>query len=199
VLDALALRLDRASPEQRGKYLMLRARNLALSGAGEEAARLLDEHLADPPTPAIAIRAHGLAANIAMISRRWERAFELLAKGLALEPDFADPAGMTDLLSVAAYIHAQAEEPQRAIEYATRSLEFAERTGSPRSRCVALHRAAYAFKRACEEAIAEDHDGRAVSECERAGDPVLQATAQSGLADLLRREGRLDDADAPAT
>ncbi len=196
ILDALAPRLDQASPEQHGEYVILRARNLVLSGNGDEAARLLDALLEDPPTPAIAIRAHSLAANIAMIGRRWERAFELLAKGLALEPDFGDPAGVTDLLSVAAYIHAQAGQPQRAIEYARRSIALAERSGLSRSRCVALHRAAYAFKRAGEYASAEDHYRRAVAECVRVGDPVLKATAQSGLADLLRREGRLDDADA---
>lgn len=196
VLDALAPRLEQATPEQRGEYLVLRARNLVLSGQGDEAARLIDGLLADPPTSAIAIRAHGLAANIAMIERRWERAFELLAKGLALEPDLDDPGGMADLLGIAAYIHAQAGESRRAIDYATRSHGFAERTDSPRSRCVARHRLAYALKRASEDVSAEGHYRRAVSECERAGDPILQATAQSGLADLLRQEGRLDDADA---
>lgn len=194
-LDALGARLDHATPAQRGEYLVLRARNLVLSGQGDEAARLLDELLEDPPTRAIAIRAHGLAANIAMIGRRWERAFELLARGLALEPDFDDPAGMSDLLSIASYIHAQAGQPRRAIEYANRSIEFAERNGTPRSRCVALHRSAYALKRAGEDATAEDRYRRAVAECERAGDPILRATAQSGLADLLRQEGRLDEAE----
>lgn len=196
VLDALAPRLEQATPEQRGEYLVLRARNLVLSGRGDEAARLIDGLLADPPTSAIAIRAHGLAANIAMIGRRWERAFDLMAKGLALEPDLDDPGGMADLLGIAASIHAQAGESRRAIDYATRSLAFAERADLPRNRCVALHRLAYALKRAGEDASAEDHYRRAVSGCERAGDPILQATAQSGLADLLRQEGRLEEADA---
>lgn len=196
VLDRLAARLDQATPEQRAEYQLLHARNLVLSGRRDEAMEVLDELLASAPTNALAIRAHGLAANVAMIGRHWERAFELLASGLALEPDLGDPDGMIQLLTVAAYIHAQAGQPQRAIDYAKRALEFAERSGSARDRCLALHRIGYALKRAREDASAEEHYQRAVAECAAASDPILHAIAQSGLADLLRQEGRLDDADA---
>lgn len=195
-LDALAPRLGSATPLQRAQYQLLHARNLALSGRSEESERVLDEVLAQPPTNAVAIRGYGLAANIAMIGRRWERAFELLAKGLALEPDLDDPDGMVTLLTVASYIHAQAGQPGRALDYARRSLEFAGRTGSGRNRCLAQHRIAYAFKRAGDDDEAERHYRLAIAECEAAHDPIVQGVAQSGLADLLRQSGQPDQADA---
>jgi diguanylate cyclase (GGDEF)-like protein len=195
-LDALAPRLDSATPVQQAKYKLLLARNLVLSGRSEESERVLDEVLAQPPSTAVAIRGYGLAANIAMLSRRWERAFDLLAKGLALEPDLDDPEGMVTLLTVASYIHAQAGQPEQALEYARRSLEFAERTGSGRNRCLGHHRVAYAFKRAGTNDEAERAYRLAIGECEAAHDPILKGVAQSGLADLLRQAGQLDQADA---
>lgn len=196
VLDLLAARLDQATPEQRAEYQLLHARNLVLAGQSDEGARVLDDLLAQPPTTALAIRAYGLAANIAMIARQWERAFEQMARGLALEPDMNDPDGMVGLLIIAAYVHAQAGQPQRAIDYAKRSLEFAELTGSPRNLCLALHRIGYAQKRAREDLPAEDHYRRAVGKCAEAGDLIIGAVAKSGLADLLRQDGQLDAAEA---
>lgn len=194
-LDALASRLDVATPVQRAEYQLMHARNLVLSGQGDEAARILDELLANPPNTALAIRAYGLAANIAMIARQWERSFELMARGLALEPDMSDPDGLVGLLIIAAYVHAQAGQPQRAIDYARRSLELAELTDSARNRCLALHRIGYASKRARDNVIAEDHYRRAIVKCAEAGDRIIGAVAQSGLADLLRQQGQLDDAE----
>lgn len=194
-LDALAPRIDAATPVQRAEYQLLHARNLVLAGQGEEAARVLDQLLAHPPNTALAIRAYGLAANIAMVARQWERSFELMARGLALEPDMSDPDGMVGLLIIAAYVHAQAGEPQRAIDYAKRSLELAELTDSARNRCLALHRIGYANKRGRNVALAEDHYRRAIDKCAEAGDRIIGAVAQSGLADLLRQKGQLDDAE----
>ena len=195
-LDALTSRVDVATPLQRAEYQLLRARNLVLSGEGDEAARVLDQLLANPPNTALAIRAYGLAANIAMIERQWERSFELMARGLALEPDMSDPDGLVGLLIVAAYVHAQAGQSQRAIDYATRSLELAELSGSVRNRCLALHRIGYANKRARNDTVAEAHYRRAIDKCVEAGDRIIGAVAQSGLADLLRQKGQLDEAEA---
>lgn len=195
-LDALASRLDVATPVQRAEYQLMHARNLVLSGQGDEAARILDELLAHPPNTALAIRAYGLAANIAMIARQWERSFELMARGLALEPDMSDPDGLVGLLVIASYVHAQAGQSERAIDYATRSLELVERTGSARNRCLALHRIGYANKRARNDAVAETHYRRAIEKCVEAGDRIVGAVAQSGLADLLRQKGEFDEADA---
>jgi diguanylate cyclase (GGDEF)-like protein len=196
VLDVLRPRLGSATDRQRADFLQLQARNLSLAGRLEDSLRVVDELLAVPLNRAQNIRAHGLGANVAMLARRYERSFELLGKGLALEPDLDDPDGLVGLLSVASYIHAQAGQPQRAIEYGLRSLEFAQVTGNVRDRCVTTQRIAFAYKVAADPTQAEAFYRRAIEACEEAGDPVFGGVAKSGLGDLLRQQGRLDEADA---
>jgi len=195
VLDALRPRLPQASAAQRAEFLLLDARNLALAGDLDDSLRVINDILQGTLTTAQAIRAHALGANIAMIARHYERSFELLGKGLALEPDQHDPDGMVGLLTVASYIHAQAGQTQRAIEYGRRSLEFAERSGSLRNRCLAVQRIAFAYKKAENVKAAESHYRRAIDLCGQAADPVFLHVSQSGLADLLREHGRLDEAE----
>ena len=195
-LDGLRARLTGASDRQRADFLLLQARNLALAGRLDDALGVVDELIALPLNRAQNIRAHGLGANVAMLARRYEKSFELLGKGLALEPDLDDPDGLVGLLSVASYIHAQAGQPQRAIEYGLRSLEFAQATANVRDLCVTTQRIAFAYKVAAEPVQAENYYRRAMASCEQAGDPVFRGAAQSGLGDLLRQQGRLDEAAA---
>jgi diguanylate cyclase (GGDEF)-like protein len=195
-LDAMRPRLAGVTDEQRADFLLLQARNLALAGRLDDALGVVDELIALPLSRARSIRAHGLGANIAMLARRYERSFELLGKGLALEPDLDDPDGLVGLLSVASYIHAQAGQPQRAIEYGLRSLEFAQVTGNVRDLCVTTQRIAFAYKVASDPAQAEIYYRRAIESCNEAGDPVFRGVSQSGLGDLLRQHGRLDEAQA---
>ncbi len=194
VLDTLRPRLGEASDQQRAAFMLLQARNLALAGQLDDSLRVVDELIAQPLAPAQGIRAHGLGANVAMLARRYERSFELLGKGLALEPDLDDLDGLIGLISVASYMHAQAGQSQRAIEYGLRSLELANQSGNVRDRCLTTMRLAFAYKIAPEADEAESHYRRAIDLCEEAGDPVLKGVARSGLGDLLRQQGRLDDA-----
>ncbi len=199
LLDTLRPGLAQASDQQQADFMLLDARNLALSGALDGALEVIDQALKRTLTPAQSIRAHGLGANIAMIARRYERSFELLGKGLALEPDLEDADGMVGLLTVASYVHAQAGQTQRAIEYGERSLEFAERSGSLRDRCLAEQRIAFGYKKAEDIERAETHYLRAIEICEQAADPVFLSVSRSGLADLLRQAGRRDEAAAMFT
>lgn len=195
VLNTLRPRLGEASDQQRAAYLLLQARNLALAGHLDESLRVVDELIALPLAPAQSIRAHGLGANVAMLARRYERSFELLGKGLALEPDLDDLDGLIGLLSVASYMHAQAGQPQRAIEYGQRSLDLANQSGNVRDRCLTSMRLAFAYKIAPEADQAESHYRHAIDLCEKAGDPVFKGVARSGLGDLLRQQGRLTEAE----
>jgi diguanylate cyclase (GGDEF)-like protein len=196
LLDTLRPRLAQATDSQQGAFLLLDGRNLALSGDLDGALEVIDQALQRPLTLTQSIRAHGLGANIAMIARRYERSFELLGKGLALESDLQDSDGMVGLLTVASYIHAQAGQTQRAIDYGKRSLEFAERSGSLRNRCLAEQRIAFAYKKAETAELAERHYRSAIELCAEAVDPVFLGVSQSGLADLLRQAGRLEEAEA---
>lgn len=195
VLDSLHPRLAQASDRQRGDFLLLQARNLALSGKLDDALHMIDEMISLPLTRAQAIRAHGLGANVAMLARRYDRSFELLGKGLALEPDLDDLDGLVGMLSVASYIHAQAGQPARAIDYGMRSVEFAERSGSTRDRCLTTLRLAFAYKMVPDFERAETRYRQAIELCEQAGDPVFRGAARSGLGDLLRQQERLDEAE----
>jgi diguanylate cyclase (GGDEF)-like protein len=195
-LDALRPRLDTASKEQRGEFLLLDARNRALAGESGEALELIDGFLSSDPLPAQAMRAYSLGANIAMIARRYERAFELLEQGLALDPGLADADGLLGLLSVASYVHGQAGQPAQALEYGVRAIEYAERSGDLRDRCVVHQRAAAAYKVAADARQSEHHYRRAVALCADAKDPVFEEVSRYGLADLLRESGRLDESEA---
>lgn len=195
-LDALRPRLDAASKQQRGEFLLLDARNRALAGESGQALELIDGFLASEPLPAQAIRAYSLGANIAMIARRYERAFELLEQGLALDPGLADADGLLGLLSVASYVHGQAGQPRLAIAYGLRAIEYAERTGNLRDRCVVHQRTAAAYKVAADAGQSENHYRRAVALCAEAKDPVFEEVSRYGLADLLRENERLDEAEA---
>ena len=195
-LDALRPRLDAASKKQRGEFLLLDARNRALAGESAEALELIDGLLSSDPLPVQAMRAYSLGANIAMIARRYERAFELLEQGLALDPKLADDDGMLSLLSVASYVHGQAGQPARALEYSVRAIEYAERSGDLRDRCVVHQRAAAAYKVAADAGASERHYRQAIQLCVEAKDPVFEEVSRYGLADLLRENGRLDEAEA---
>lgn len=194
-LDALRPRLDAATKAQRGEFLLLDARNRALAGETDAALELIEGFLVAEPLPAQAIRAYSLGANIAMIARRYERAFELLEQGLALDPELADTDGLLGLLSVASYVHGQAGQPARALEYGLRAIEYAERTGNLRDRCVVHQRAAAAYKVGADTAQSEHHYRRAIALCAQAVDPVFEQVSTYGLADLLREAGRLDEAE----
>lgn len=195
VLDTLRPRLDEASDSQRAAFLLLQARNLALAGQLDDSLRVVDELIAQPLALAQNIRAHVLGANVAMLARRYERSFELLGKGLALEPDLDDLDGLIGLLSVASYMHAQAGQPDRAIEYGQRSLGFANQSGKVRDRCLTTMRLAFGYKISPQAAQAESHYRRAIDLCDEAGDPVFKGVVRSGLGDLLRQQGRLDEAE----
>lgn len=195
-LDALRPRLDAATKAQRGEFLLLDARNHALAGESGQALELIDGFLSSEPLPAQAMRAYSLGANIAMIARRYERAFELLEQGLALDPGLVDDDGLLGLLSVASYVHGQAGQPERALEYGIRAIEYAERSGDLRDRCVMHQRAAAAYKVAAEAGQSEQHYRQAMRLCAEAKDPVFEEVSRYGLADLLRENGRLDEAEA---
>lgn len=195
VLDAIAPRLDDATPEQRADYWLIRARNHTLAGDMESALNQLEDLFDMPLTPQQEIRAYSLAANIALLLRRWEATFDYLNRALELAGK-GDAEGPTHRpFGLAAYVYAKIGETGQATEYGQRAVEIALERGDARDVCFSQGRLAFAYKTAGTFEQARGHYRQALDNCRETGDELVTGTIESGLADLLRATGDHEQAE----
>ncbi|NBB91817.1 MAG: diguanylate cyclase [Gammaproteobacteria bacterium] len=196
VLDEIEANLPAASPEQRAEFLLLSARNQALSDRMEAALETLEPLFDQPLTTEQRVRAHGLAANVAMLVRRWEDTFEHLMRALNLAGELEGEARRHSPMGLATYLYTMLGETGQAIAYGQRAVEVARRYGTARDECLSQSRLAYAYKIAESFQAARTNYRQSLEACRRSGDELITGVVESGLADLLRASGLHEASEA---
>lgn len=198
LLDEMASDLDDFEPRAFADFHLLEARHLTLADRSPEAldraAMLLELPLDDDQR----LRALQFGANVAVLLRQYEIAFEYLMQALVLAPDVDDPAASMATHNMAGYMFGRVGEHERAIEYGQLAVRQARDTGDPNDECVSRQRLAPVFKWAGDELQAEEEYRRGIDVCLETGNALFAGVLQHGLADLLRQAGRLEEALALA-
>ncbi len=197
MLDEIEPRLAEATPEQRGDFWLLKARNHTLAGDLDKALEQLEDLFDKPLALKQEVRAYALAANVAMFLRRWEETFNYLNRALELSGrlDPSESADVSKTFSLAAYVYAKIGETQQAIDYGKRAVEFAQGNGIARNVCISHGRLAFVYKTADMFEPARRHYREALGICIETGDELVTGIIQSGLADLFRATGDFEQAE----
>ncbi len=194
LLDELAPRVDQLQRREFVDFHLLEARHLALADRTEEALARAAMLLALELDVDQHIQLRQFSANIAVLLRRYELAFDHLLNALALEPDLDDPFSALGTFNMAAYLLGRVDEYEQAINYGERAVALALAGGNPNDECVARQRLAPVFKWADQAERAELEYRRAIEVCLDIGNALFAGVLRHGLADLLRREGRVAEA-----
>ena len=194
LLDELSSELDRATPRQRDRITLLRARNKALAGDYQDAIDLLQPLRDGDADPDLKLSAFRLSATSAVNRDHFEEGFRYLRRGLELVPEVDAPEPTTKLLSLAAYAYGQAGEARKGIEYANQALELARDSGEPRLVCIALNDLGQARSRAGDPKAAVDAERQALNACRDSGDPVMTGVVAGALGGMLLDAGKTGDA-----
>ncbi len=194
LLDELAPYVDQAELRDYADFQLLQARHFVLDDRTEQglalAESLLERNLAtDQRVQALQFR-----ANIAVLLRRYEAAFESLGEALRLQAELEDPSPQMATLNMAAYMLGRVGEYERGADYGEEALAIARRSEKPRDACVALQRLAPVYKWAERVDDSERTYREGIRECSGVGNALFVGVHQYGLADLLRREGRSAEA-----
>lgn len=198
-LDELADRLEQAEQRDRVEFHLLEARHLILAdqsrAALERLAGLLELELPDDQR----LRALQLGANVSVLLRQYERGFEYLgeALSLAVDPGAAEPRIAT--LNLASYLLGRVGEVGRGIEHGEAALAMARGLGDRNEQCIAMQRLAPVYKWAEQFERAERTYRDGMSVCQDVGNQLFVGVIAQGLADLLRQQGRLQEARDLAT
>ncbi|QKK01566.1 MAG: diguanylate cyclase [Pseudomonadota bacterium] len=196
LLDEIQPRLDEATPAQKAEFWLIKARNQSLAGKFDAALETLGSLLNQPLTDEQRLRVYSLAANVAMLLRRWEQTFGFLSHALELTEDLEPGESRLAPFSLAAYVYAKIGETEQAIDYGQRGVEMARTHGNRRDLCIDQGRLAFVYKTAGMPELAELHYREALSSCLAVNDQLVVGTLESGLADLLRARGDYDRAEA---
>ncbi|MDX1572104.1 MAG: diguanylate cyclase [Xanthomonadales bacterium] len=195
ILDELRPHLELADADQYAEFVYLEARNLTLAGKLDEALERLEAALERDMSPVNRNRMLRLAANVAVLARRFEETFAFLRQALALleREQLASDDGV---YSLASYVYTQVGELERGLQYGELATRVARAAGDNRRQCSAEVRLAYVHK------VAGDLDAGAplyrqgIQHCLAADEELIAGVAEVGLADLLRMRG--DHAEAAA-
>jgi diguanylate cyclase (GGDEF)-like protein len=194
LLDELAPVIDQAELREYADFQLLQARHLVLDDHTEEGLALAEALLERDLAPDQRLSALQFVANIAVLLRRYESAFEALGEALVIENDVDDPEAVIATLNIAAYMFGRVGEHALGIEYGERALALAREIDQPQDACVTLQRLAPVYKWAEQADKAEAAYRQGIEDCARVGNSLFVGVHQHGLADLLRREGRPDEA-----
>ncbi|MBB6088261.1 GGDEF domain-containing protein [Wenzhouxiangella marina] len=190
LLDELAPFIDQAELREYADFQLLQARHLVLDDRTEEALALAGVLLErDLPTDQ-RLRALQFRANVGVLLRRYETAFESLSEALNIDVDLEDPAPVIATLNMAAYMFGRVGEHELGIEYGEQALAIADRTDQPKEACVALQRLAPVYKWADRAAESEAAYREGIRICDEVDNALFVGVLQHGLADLLRRQGQ---------
>ncbi|TVS10516.1 MAG: GGDEF domain-containing protein [Wenzhouxiangella sp.] len=194
LLDEVAARMDRASLREYADFHLLEARHLALADRSEEAlqraAELLELDLAEDQR----LRALQFSANIGVLLRQYERAFEYLGRALAIRVELEDPAPRIATFNMASYMFGRVGEYERGIRYGERAVVLARDVAGPAELCVALQRLAPVYKWAGQLERSEQAYRDGIATCREVGNALFVGVLRHGLADLLRQQERLEEA-----
>ena len=198
MLEELAPLIDQAGQREQVDFHLLEARHLVLADRSEEGlARVAEVLTLDLPDDQ-RLRALQLSANVGVLLRQYERAFEYLGEALAIRVDPEDPAPRIASLNMASYMLGRVGEFEMGLEYGLQALALARRTGSLAEACVALQRLAPVYKWAGRAADSEQAYRDGIDDCAKVGNALFVGVLQHGLADLLRQQGRAEEALALA-
>ncbi|MFP4208414.1 MAG: diguanylate cyclase [Wenzhouxiangella sp.] len=198
LLDELAPLIGQADLREYVDFHLLRARHLVLDDQVDEALAMAEELLKLDLAAGQRLRALQFRANVGVLLRRYEAAFESLSEALAIEVDPDDPAPMIATLNMAAYMLGRVGEYDLGIEYGERALGLADETHNAIEACVALQRLAPVYKWADRPEPAERAYREGIEVCRSTDNTLFVGVLEHGLADLLRRQGRPEQALALA-
>ncbi len=194
LLDELAPRIDQSDLRAYADFHLLEARHLALQDqsleALDRATRLLELDLETDQL----LQLRQFSANIAVLLRDYELAFEHLLQALLLEAELNDPAQALGTFNMATYLFGRVGEYDEALAYGRRAVALARSSDTPNDECIARQRFSPVFKWAGLVEQAEEEYREAIRVCLALGNRLFAGVLQHGLADLLRNENRLDEA-----
>jgi diguanylate cyclase len=194
MLDVLAPGVDDFEPRAFTEFHLLEARHLTLADRSQEALARIAMLLARPMDDDQRLRALQLGANVAVLLREYEIAFEYLMEALLLAAQVEDAAASMATYNMAGYMFGRVGEHERAIEYGERAISLALSTGNPNDECISSQRLAPVYKWAGDLRQSELTYRRGIEVCLKAGNTLFAGVVQHGLADLLRPMGRLAEA-----
>ena len=196
-IAALEEDIAQATPRQRVRFTILKARTAAVTNRTEQAVTLLlplieGETAVDPD---LELRALTLSANILVVDGQFERGFDQFRRALKTAPVVDSPDVRAHVYNVAADLHARIGEYSTAIEYADRAMAQLERPDGLRHHCIALERRGRSHAGMQRLDAAERDYRRSAELCERVPDLLFRGVSLVGLADVLRRRDRTGEAE----
>jgi len=194
MLDELKPHVETFDLPELFDFHLLEARHLTLADRSREALERVGMLLAKPLDAGRRLRALQFGANVAVLLRDYEVAFDYLLEALSIESDVDEPTASIATFNMASYMFGKVGEHQRAIEYGQQAIEHALAHGDANDECIARQRVAPVYKWAGQIERAEAEYRQAIRVCSDIGNRLFAGVVEHGLADLLRRDGRLEEA-----
>lgn len=194
MIDALEPALADASTEQRARVRIMEARNLVLDGRYAEGLEMLDRVLIKPVSPARRLRALELSINTNYLIHDYERAFDLLARALALFPDTEDARQKADVLTLISRLYSDVGEHGLALERAAESLDMAKGTGHSRTIYNSLYSLMLVQRNAGFAEFALDRSRELWEQSQQSGGAVAVGSAMTLIGSVYNAVGRNDEA-----
>lgn len=194
MLDDIDSEVEDWPLHHQASFHLLEARHLTLDDRSGEALERVAYLLEQPLDSVQRLHALQLAANVAVLLREYENAFEYLLDALAVEGKVDDPMAVMDTYNMAGYMFGRVGEYDRAIVYGKRAVDMALEIGEQNRECVARQRLAPVFKWAGKYERAEQEYQSGIEVCGQIGNQLFVGVLEYGLAEQLRQLGRLDEA-----
>lgn len=198
ILEQIEPEMARASSNQRNRYDLIRAHNLALGGAPAAGLELVEQVLDRGLEPALTIYALSLAANLATAERSYERAFRYIKTGMALVPDVEDKAARAGLLGITGRLYAEAGEVERGVELARQAIDYASRAARDQlgsSLCIAGQRLTAALEMGSNIQANLEAATIALNDCKREQNELFTAALESLIGELHLQTGDLVESE----
>lgn len=194
ILDKLAPHVEGFSRSAFVDFHLLEARHLTLADQQREALDRASMLLELELDPGERLRVLQFSANVAVLLRDYETAFDHLIAAIELGDRVDDPAKTMSTYNMAAYMFGKVGEIERAVEYGRMAIDIAVEHGEPNDECVARQRIAPVYKWADQFERSETEYRAAIRVCRSIGNELFRGVLEHGLADLLREQGRLEEA-----
>ena len=194
ILDELAPRIGEFELRDFAAFHLQEARHLVMDDRPQEALERARMVLEKPLDDDQRLRALQLAAHSAVVLRDYETAFEKLMAALAIEPRVDDPVAGISTFNMATHMFGRVGQHERAIEYGQEAISRAIEAGDTSQECVARQRIASVYAWADRPAQSDEQHRLGIAACKSVGNDLFVGALQAGLADLVRSQGRLEEA-----